>query len=157
MLAGDMIIGLHHIALSVPDIDAAARFYTEHLGFREAFEGAWDGDRPGHDRVIGLDRTAARVVMLRHTNAYLELWEYTHPQPRPLTAPVSPADHGLAHFCMQVSDIDAEYERLTAAGMVFHAPPERLGTSAAIYGRDPFGTIIELYEIDGPHGLAAPT
>ncbi len=68
---------------------------------------------------------------------------------------MSPADHGLAHFCLQVTDIEAEYERLRAAGMTFHAPPQQLGTSAAIYGRDPFGTIIELYEVGGPHGLDA--
>jgi catechol 2,3-dioxygenase-like lactoylglutathione lyase family enzyme len=153
MLQYLMIVGLHHIALSVPDLDAAVAFYIDHLGFTEAFTGGWDGDRPDNDRVIGLDRTVARVAMLRHTNAYIELWEYHHPEPRPLEAPVSPADHGLAHFCLQVTDIAAEYERLSAAGMTFHAAPVRLGASAAIYGRDPFGTIIELYEVSGPHGL----
>ena len=83
-----MIVGVHHIARSVPDLDArsvpdldaAAAFSTEHLGFTEVFSGGWNGDRPDNDRVIVLD------------------------------APVSPADHGL-------------------------------------------GTIVELYEVGGAHGL----
>lgn len=141
-----MIIGLHHVAISVPDIAAATAFYTEHLGFEIAFTGGWDGDEPDKDRVIGLDDIAADMAMLRHSNAYLELWQYHRPEPEPLDPAYSPADHGLAHFCLQVTDIEAEHARLSAAGMTFHGPPVQLGATSAIYGRDPWGTIIELYE-----------
>ena len=41
----------------------------------------------------------------------------------------------------------AEYDRLAAAGMEFAGPPVDFGTSSAIYGKDPFGNVIELYEI----------
>ena len=58
----------------------------------------------------------------------------------------SPADHGYAHIALQVSDIHEEYGRLIEAGMTFHEPPVELGGSLAIYGRDPFGNIVELYE-----------
>ena len=39
------------------------------------------------------------------------------------------------------------------AGMTFHAPPVQLGESAAIYGRDPFGNIVELYETSPERSL----
>jgi glyoxylase I family protein len=147
-----MIVGLHHVALSVPDIDAAARFYIDVLGFEHAFDGEWD-DKPLNDRVIGVDGTSAKVRMLRTSNAYVELWEYRRPVPAPQAADYSPANHGYAHICLQVTDIHAEHSRLSANGMTFHGPPVQLGANSAIYGRDPFGNIIELYEVTGPNAL----
>jgi glyoxylase I family protein len=141
-----MIVGLHHVAVSVPDLDAALAFYVDTLGFTVDFGGEWD-DKPQNDRVIGLDGTAAKVVMLRAGSAFVELWEYRRPQPAPRDPTYSPADHGIAHFCIQVTDIVSEHARLQAAGMTFHGPPVELGRGSAIYGRDPFGNIVELYEI----------
>ena len=48
-------------------------------------------------------------------------------------------DFGLA--------LQEEADRLTATGMQFVGPPVEFGTSAAVYGRDPFGNVIEIYEI----------
>ena len=76
-----MIIGLHHVAISVPDLDQAMAFYEKALGFERVFLNSWDGDRTQADRVIGVSKTSARVVMLRAGNAYIELWEYHNPQP----------------------------------------------------------------------------
>jgi hypothetical protein len=54
-----------------------------------------------------------------------------------------------------VTDIDAEYERLKAAGMVFHCPPQAAGKGfRATYGRDPDGNVVELLEVkDGAGAL----
>jgi glyoxylase I family protein len=51
------------------------------------------------------------------------------------------------HFALQVDGIDAEYARLKAGGMTFVGDPVDFGVASAIYGRDPFGNVIELYEI----------
>lgn len=144
-----MILGLHHVAISVPDLDAACAFYVDTLGFEHDFGGEWDGDRPEADAVIGIAGTAARVRMLRAGGARLELWEYLDPRPEPLDPAYSPADHGLAHICIDVTDIDAEHARLSTAGMTFVGPPVRLANATAVYGRDPFGNIVELYEAHG--------
>ncbi|HJP36347.1 MAG TPA: VOC family protein, partial [Gammaproteobacteria bacterium] len=64
-------------------------------------------------------------------------------------------DHGITHLCLQVSDIDAEYERLKAAGMVFHCPPQAVGDAIhATYGRDPDGNVVELLEISGASDMS---
>jgi uncharacterized protein (TIGR03086 family) len=148
-----MIHGLHHVGISVPDMAEAERFYMDVLGFTEAFAGDWDRTRPEADRVIGLDGTSTEMKMLRGHNAYIELWCYRSPEPRPMDPGYSPADHGITHFCLQVSDIDMEFERLGAAGMTFHGPPVTLGENRSIYGRDPFGNIIELYQVTGENAL----
>ena len=54
-------------------------------------------------------------------------------------------DHGITHLALQVSDIEAEHQRLADAGMFFHCPPgEQI---RAIYGRDPDGNVVELMEV----------
>lgn len=142
-----VITGIHHIAISVPDLEIASKFYHEVLGFEKVFDNRWNGDRPIADQVIGLEKTQAKVQMLKAGNAYLEIWEYGFPIPETQDFNYSAANHGLAHFALQVTDITSEYERLSDNGMTFHSPPVDLGGSFAIYGRDPFGNILELYEV----------
>jgi catechol 2,3-dioxygenase-like lactoylglutathione lyase family enzyme len=65
-------------------------------------------------------------------------------------------DHGITHIALDVRDIHAEYERLSAAGMRFHCPPLDMGGIKATYGRDPDGNVVELQEIltqDSPVAL----
>lgn len=144
-----MIVGLHHVGLSVPDLEKAKTFYIEVLGFTEVFDNSWDKDRPEADEAIGLEKTSARMQMLRAGDACIELWEYQNPSPISQDPNYSPANHGWAHIALQVTDIFYEYDRLSKAGMTFHRPPVTNvgeGRSTAIYGRDPFGNIVELYE-----------
>ena len=148
-----MITGIHHVAISVPDLDKAVEFYHGALGFEKIFANSWNGDREEADQVIGLDRTTAKVQMLKAGNAYLELWEYTEPKPEEQKKDYSPADHGIAHIALQVTDINDEFERLQTSGMTFHQQPVDLGNSSAIYGLDPFGNIIELYEVTGERSI----
>ncbi|MDG1846969.1 MAG: VOC family protein [Acidimicrobiales bacterium] len=148
-----MIIGLHHIAISVPDMERALTFYEKDLGFTREFGSTHSGDSPKADGVIGIAGTHARIEMLRAGNAFIELWEYRQPEPVSQDPEYSPANHGFAHIALQVSDIHSEYDRLMEAGMTFHAPPVQLGESAAIYGRDPFGNIVELYETSPERSL----
>ena len=143
-----MIVGIHHVAISVPDLAAGLAFYRDALGFAEVQTGDWDGDNPGTDRAIGMSETSARMAMLKAPNAHIELWEYRHPEPEDKRA--RPCDLGYPHFALQVDGIQDEYDRLAAAGMEFVGPPVDFGRSSAIYGRDPFGNVIELYEIRDP-------
>jgi len=149
-----MIRGIHHVAINTPDLDRLAGFYTEVMGFEEVMATAWR-DRPMIDRMVGLTNSAARQVMLKAGNAYLELFQYESPEPTPADPGRNPANHGYTHFCIDVVDIDAEYERLSANGMSFHSSPptteEMKGSHLrAIYARDPDGNIVELQEILDP-------
>lgn len=146
--ANPMILGIHHVAISVPDLDRGLVFYRDLLGFEVVQESSWDRDAPWADQAIGLPETAARMAMLKANNAHIELWQYSNPPPEDRRA--RPCDHGYPHFALQVEDIQAEHARLEAGGMTFVGPPVEFGTSAAVYGADPFGNVIEIYEIRDP-------
>jgi len=142
------IVGIHHVALGVSDFDKALKFYTEGLGFVVVQESEFDSV-PDVDRAIGLTDVKAKMAMLKAPNAFLELWQYTNPEPKDLRS--RPCDYGYPHFALQVDDIESEYERLKGHGMEFVGEVVHFeGRSSAIYGRDPCGNVIELYEIKTP-------
>lgn len=87
--------------------------------------------------------------MLKGPNIYLELWQFVTPQPENRRS--RPCDFGYPHFALQVDNIQEEYDRLQTHGMEFVGEVVQMKNgSSAIYGRDPSGNIIELYEIRSP-------
>jgi catechol 2,3-dioxygenase-like lactoylglutathione lyase family enzyme len=152
-----MIRGVHHTAISTGNLERALAFYRDLLGFRVLSEFAWPVGTETADKITALRDSSARVVMLHAGNAVIELFEYTSPTPRPSDPQRPVSDHGITHICLDVKDLDAEYERLTAAGMRFHCPPQDLGAAKTTYGRDPDGNVIELQEVlDDRSPLALP-
>ena len=140
-----MIVGLHHVAIGVDDFDKALTFYTEALGFEVVQQSDFDNDANAN-LAIGLDGIKAKMAMLKAPNAFVELWQYSQPAPKDLRS--RPCDYGYPHIALQVDDIQAEYDRLRAHGMEFVGEVVHFSDDAsAIYGRDPSGNIIELYEI----------
>jgi catechol 2,3-dioxygenase-like lactoylglutathione lyase family enzyme len=142
-----MIRGIHHTAISTADLERSVRFYRDLLGFEEIFTSGWERGADRADKITGLTDSSARLVMLKAGNAYIEIFQYSSPQAR-AGDPNRPAcDHGITHLCLDVRDIQAEYERLKTAGMAFHCPPQETGGVSATYGRDPDGNIVELLEV----------
>lgn len=151
-----MIRGIHHVAINTPDLDRLLAFYRDVVGFEvvESTRGEW-ADSPEIDTIVGLERSASKVVMLRAANAYIEMFEYQYPKARHADR-LNPSDHGYTHICLDVVDVQAEYERLSNNGMTFHAPPTAVegGRIRTVYGRDPDGNIIELQELAPDHDMA---
>lgn len=139
-----MILGLHHVAVGVPDLDAGLAFYVDVLGAEIVFRSRLQ-HRPDAEQVIGLVDVDADVAMLRLGAAHVELWTYRSPAPLDHRSPANAL--GYPHIALSVRDIHAEHQRLTEAGVTFVGPPVNLGRSLAVYGRDPFGHLIELYEL----------
>ena len=139
-----MIHGLHHVAIGVTDLDTALDFYTSAFGCEVLYRSAIGGDRPDADAVVGIDGLAADMAMLRLGGAQLELWQYRNPAPADHRSPANGL--GYPHIAVSVTDIDHEAERLAELGMGFVGPPVDMGHQKAVYGTDPFGNIIELYE-----------
>ena len=145
-----MIRGVHHTNIATGDLDRLLVFYRDLLGFEVLVDDEWDPGNEVADRIIGLDGTSVRMVMLKAGNTYIEVMEYRNPVGR-ANEPGRPAcDQGLVHLCFDVTDIGAEYERLRANGVPFHCPPQLTGELYSTYGRDPDGNIFELQELLTP-------
>jgi catechol 2,3-dioxygenase-like lactoylglutathione lyase family enzyme len=144
-----MIRGLHHVAINCRDIDKMLAFYKEAFGFEQVFQHEWR-DSPVMDQIIDVPGSASRIAMMRFSNCYIELFQYSAPDPVS-TRPLRPFDKGYTHFCIEVTEIEKEYERLRGLGMTFgHPSPIEVGGAKAIYGRDPEGNIIEIQESGVP-------
>jgi catechol 2,3-dioxygenase-like lactoylglutathione lyase family enzyme len=144
-----MIRGIHHVAISTGDLERSLHFYRDLLGFEEAERFDWQAGTEMADSITGLKDSAAKSVMLRAGNAYVELFEYQSPPPQPGDPERPVCDHGITHLCLDVTDIDALYERLVTAGMRFHCPPQDAGSGIrTTYGRDPDGNVVEIQQIE---------
>ncbi|MDR7101973.1 VOC family protein [Croceicoccus sp. BE223] len=149
--------GVHHFALSVPDIAIARRFYIDLLGAEEISGGEWEAGNPWIDAIVGLENSAAKTFIARLKNVQVEIFEYTSPR-SPDADPMRPVNlYGYTHVGFQVDDIMATYEKMLAAGLTFHTAPDMTtivtdehGNKtgfAATYGRDFFGNVFEILEI----------
>ena len=148
--------GVHHVAVSVPDMDLARKFYIDLLGAEEISTIGWEGN-PFIDEIVGLKDSAAKSFMARLGNTHIEVFEYSAPKAEPQDPDRGVHQYGYTHFGIQVDDIMAVYNRMREAGIRFHAPPEMspITTDAdgtkrgytATYGRDYFGNVFEIMEI----------
>ena len=141
------INGVHHVALSVPDLDKAREFYVEILGFEEGAGGSWQQGTAMTDRMMRLENTSGRILFVRAGNIFLEFFEFATPRPAPLDQDRPVCNYGYTHIALDVTDLAAIHARLAAAGMDFHTAPLNGYGVNATYGRDPFGNVIELQEI----------
>ncbi|CCA92254.1 VOC family protein [Novosphingobium sp. PP1Y] len=151
------VIGVHHIGVSVPDLDKAREFYLDILGAVEEVEPLSWADNPFIDRIVGLEGSAARQFFCRLGNVQIEVFEYSAPRQAPLAPGRGVNEYGYTHFAIQVEDLEAVHERIVAAGLPVHAPPDMSsitvdadGTKhgySGTYCRDFFGNVFEILEI----------
>jgi catechol 2,3-dioxygenase-like lactoylglutathione lyase family enzyme len=151
-----MINGFHHTSITTPDLDRAVAFYGDLLGFEKRADGQWEIGNHQLDAIVGLKDSAARFVMLWARNTHLEIFEYSAPESRPDTGPMRASDHGITHLCFDVTDIDAEYARLSAAGVEFTTEPVTVFGVRTTYARDPDGNVLEFQEILDWDAIAMP-
>jgi catechol 2,3-dioxygenase-like lactoylglutathione lyase family enzyme len=141
---------MHHMGLTVSDIDQSARFY-ERLGFRRlaaeplALGDEWVGE------LLGARGAAVRILMLALGEGVLELAQYDRPDGGQRT-PLSTWDAGAAHVAVQVSDVWPIYRELVAEGVIFNHEPitipnGELAGTVCLYGRDPDGNMFELIAV----------
>ena len=140
--------GVHHVALSTPDLEGLVAFYCGTLGFEELERFGWEKGQGSGDDVTGLRDSAAQVAMLRAGSFHLEIFQFSSPTPKQAESDRPVCDHGITHLALDVVGIDSLYEKLRAGGMRFHSPPCDAGDGVRVtYGRDPDGNVLELQEL----------
>jgi catechol 2,3-dioxygenase-like lactoylglutathione lyase family enzyme len=144
--------GIHHVGLVVADLDAAVAFYSALLDMEVVERDSWSAPAPDEDRAVGLVGSSAEGAMLRGSDSYIELWEYTTPG-RLAGDPAEAGAHelGLRHLAIEVDDVHAALDMVTGLGGSRMGEPVEMpdGGATVVYCRDPFGTIIELMSTGG--------
>lgn len=157
------LMTIDHVALTVPDLDEAVRFYTEVLGGEEDYGlGPFDArDLPtgadGRDWTGAHINVAAARVMIRNIrfgDLMLELFEYERPEDARQVPPRN-CDLGGHHFGLRVRDLEAAKEFLRESGVEVMDGPIEVPAAAAgrdmrvNYFLDPWGNQLELREYAG--------
>src|SRR4051794_33949753 len=110
--------GLHHVGITVKDLDASIRFYHDVLGLQFSNEPSpwFEGDELGP--AVGVPGAALRQVSLLLGDTTVELLEYKNP-PSETTGPVSSNSFGASHLAFLVEDIEVKKAELEAKGIRF--------------------------------------
>jgi catechol 2,3-dioxygenase-like lactoylglutathione lyase family enzyme len=125
-VAQNEVVGLNHVGMAVPNIPEAAAFYTQKMGFREAFRNTNAEGQP----------TAIYMQISRDT--FLELQQATAQRPA-----------GVNHFGLVVNDMKSAVAMFRQRGATATDPGAPSAFSKAILANvtDLNGVRIELAEL----------
>ncbi len=139
------ITRVNHTGISVSDMETSLSFYRDLLELEVIF----DSDVAANvalSKVVGMQDARGRVVWLRAGDTMIELWQWDHPEGRPLPSDYAPADKGVTHYALQTDDVDGLYRKVVAAGYHANTAPKDLGLHKTTYIRGPDEEIIEILE-----------
>lgn len=148
-----MILGVHHPALAVPDIEAALGFYCGVVGFEIVMSAEIPSGIEPMNQAFGMPDSGCQVRMIRKGGTCIELFQFTSSEAGDEARPVN--RQGITHICLASDDFAKDHEHLSQNGVAFHAPAMGAAPGRWAYGRDPFGNVIELLEqaSEGPTAL----
>jgi catechol 2,3-dioxygenase-like lactoylglutathione lyase family enzyme len=150
-----MITGLAHAAVCVPDVEEAACWYSETLGFTILSPPyLMEGEAIERDmgELIPIPRLKAAIVGLPGDGeGVLELIEYPGSDGKPRPADASIVDQGLTHVGLVCDDIVATRAELETRGVRFltRAIAKIAGLQTTWFA-DPYGTVFILMEKRDP-------
>ncbi len=133
-----MIGRLNHVAIAVPDLEAAAAIYRDILGAQVSKPQAL----PEHGvTVVFVELPNTRVELLEPLGEASPIARFLERNPQ----------GGIHHVCYEVEDIIAARDRLAAAGMRILGDGEpKTGAHGKpvlfLHPKDLFGTLVELEE-----------
>jgi catechol 2,3-dioxygenase-like lactoylglutathione lyase family enzyme len=119
------VVMMNHVAVNVPNIPEAITYYTEKMGYREAFR---VNDEKGQPRLVYLHISR---------NTFLELNQAGGPD-RPV---------GVNHYGIQVDSVAAAVERLRKNGVKVTDPNVSQTKAVLANITDPYMGRIELAEL----------
>jgi len=127
---------MNHVGINVPNIPDAVKYYTEKMGYREAF------------RVTGENGQPTLVYMYISRNTFLELQQAGPGPDRPA---------GFTHYGLVVDNADASVATFKGRGATVTNVNTSAGTKAKLANiTDPYMGRVELVEItpDSMHAKA---
>jgi len=143
--------GLHHVGITVKDLEMSIRFYHDVLGLEFSNEPSPWFDSPELGPAVGVPGAALRQVSLVLGDTTLELLEYKSP-PTETEKPLLSNNIGASHVAFVVNDIHATKADLEAKGIEFYSDVNVVdeGVLAGwrwVYFEDPDGYPLALVEV----------
>lgn len=129
---------IHHVATVVRDLDAAVKFHTEVLGLPL-------------EQIADVPSQEVRIAFLTAGDSKIELVAPTN-STSGVARFLESKGEGFHHLCLEVSNIDAELERLATAGiqLINAAAVEGVeGPVAFLHPKSCHGILVELIEAPG--------
>ncbi len=129
-----MTAGVHHVGLTVGDLEASAQFFEQVLGF---------------DRIGG--RPEYPSIFVSDGSVMLTLWQAKVDQPAPFDRT---CNIGLHHLCLRIADADKvqiAFDRAKAhPGVTVEFEPTTVATGNGTYAmiNEPSGNRIELRHME---------
>ena len=137
---------IRHFGIVVSNLENALHFYRDLLGLKVHRRMDESGDYLS--TLMNLTNAAATTVKLSADDGNLvELLCFHSLATRPMGEKTI-SETGPSHVSFTVEDIDAEYTRLSKAGVTFNSPPQLSpdGYAKVTFCRDFDGTFIELVQ-----------
>ena len=158
--------GINHIGLTVPDMEAATRFFKEGLDGKIAYDSQTKTEEPRGGRhvehILGLERGAQIIhkrMMVFGNGPNIEMFEFEDAHQR---GAESLQDIGFTHisFYVEAEDFDEAFKRIQEAGGTPLSDPhsntryEDTEGNQTVYVKAPWGSLIELQTV--PNGFYYP-
>lgn len=124
---------IHHIAITVNDLEESIKFYTEHFGFTVVKE----FKRPD---------LGGEAALIEQENMQLELWQFEDVK---TVSPEILSDlkcQGIRHIAFDVRSVDAVRGKLIGKGVRVSKVEKGASGSNYCFLNDPSGVVLELYE-----------
>lgn len=156
------LAGTDHIGFTVPDMEAATRFFVDVIGCTLAFEiGPFQSDTDWMQVQLGVPPRAVlrKLRMLRCKNGpNFELFEYE--VDGAVLVPPGNSDVGGHHLGFYVADMTAAVAYLKSHGITVQGEPVTMETGPSkgltwVYFLSPWGMQLEL--VSYPSGMAVTT
>lgn len=147
--------GMHHIGITVPDIEEGIAFFKAVFGAVDVFRtGPFDVDETFMEHKLGASPTSKirDLVFLRCGDGpSVELFEYDGEDKS--VSPRRPSEIGGMHLCFEVDDVHAAARRLREMGVDLLDGPTRVEAGPLegfewIYFRAPWGLMLEVASFD---------
>jgi catechol 2,3-dioxygenase-like lactoylglutathione lyase family enzyme len=139
-----MILGLHHAALAVENIETALAFYCEVVGFEVVMQAEIPPGIEAMNQAMDIDDASFKVCMIQKGDTRIELFEFNQFVEAEDRRPVNRL--GITHIALSSDSVEQDFELLSANGVRFNSALFGATPSRFAYGRDPFGNVIELLE-----------
>ena len=142
---------LHHVGLTVADIERSIIFYRDLLGMklvgrRACVDADYVAQQTGYE---GVRLSVASFRVQEESQQSMEVVEYLNH----IGEPANPATNrpGITHLCITVDDLQLAYEDLKAKGVEFKSEPVTITAGPnegglVVYFYDPDGYTLEMFQ-----------